>query len=68
MGPAAWAKLNSIGQLRSRPGDTIYWFVNGQRVADSGSVVLRPRAVIVAYEGLSMVTPNPPLYIFPTGY
>ena len=28
----------------------MYWFVNGQRVTDPGTIVLRPHAVIVAYE------------------
>jgi hypothetical protein len=59
---------NSIGHVRSRPGYTIYWFVDGQRVTDPGSVILLPHAVIVGYEGPSSTAPVPPIYSWPSGF
>jgi hypothetical protein len=59
---------DSIGRVHARPGYSIMWFVDGQRVSDPASVVLRPHQVIVAFEDAANAVVNAPSYSWPSGY
>ena len=60
---------NSIGNVQSRPGFTIHWFVNGRVVTDPAAVVLQPHDTIVAFEtAVPASAVSPPTYAWPSGF
>jgi hypothetical protein len=59
---------DSIGHIHSRPGYTISWFVNGQKVSDPAAVVLHPHDVIVAFENGANSPISPANYTWPDGF